>query len=334
MNALFLASLDPLHHVVDKNVFGTSLRLSVVMLVVGGFVTIWALSSAAKRIATGPESIGNERYVTKGRLAQLVEMIVVYLRDEMLTPVLGAATTRRYLPFLMTQFFFILTLNLFGLFPFIDLQTLVKNLMGVQHPEGTDWIFFGGTATASISVTAGLAVFSFIAIQGHAFRELGIRGWLEHLCGGKDVVAGPKGLWLIVPIIFVVEFMGLFIKPAALAIRLFANMVGGHTLLATLLMFGAMALQAGMGVVSIGSISLLSGVFAVLITFLELFVAVLQAFIFMFLTAVFISTMSHHDEHDEHEGHEGPEGHEGHHHELGHGNAQPHAIPVPAGAAH
>jgi len=131
-----------------------------------------------------------------------------------------------------------------------------------------------------------------------------------------------------VPLIFVVEFMGLFIKPAALSIRLFANMVGGHTLLATLLMFGAMAMQAGMGWIGVGSISLVSGIFAVLITFLELFVAVLQAFIFMFLTAVFISTMSHHDEdHEEHghaeHGHAGHEGHAGH----GHGHT---AEAVPA----
>ncbi|MBX3355693.1 MAG: F0F1 ATP synthase subunit A [Phycisphaeraceae bacterium] len=317
MNALFLAGLDPLHHVVDKKVFGSQfISISMVMLIVGGALTIWALSHAAKRIATGPESLGNERYITKGRLAQLIETLVVYLRDEMLTPVLGAATARRYLPFLMTQFFLILTLNLLGLIPLIDVQTLFKNLVGVQTPEGADWVFFGGTATASLSVTAGLAIFSFIAIQMHAFRELGVKGWLEHLCGGRDLLVGPKGLWLVVPIIFVVEFMGLFIKPAALAIRLFANMVGGHTLLATLLMFGAMALQGGMGLLGVGGITVVSGIFAVLITFLEVFVAVLQAFIFMFLTAVFISTMSHHDE--EH-------GHEDHGHEE-HGHAQPAAV--------
>jgi len=318
MNTLLLAALDPLHHVVDKPVYGTSVSLSSVMIVVGGIVTVWALAAAAKRIATGPESIGNERFVTKGRLAQLVETMVVYMRDEMLTPVLGAATTRKYLPFLMTQFFFILTLNLFGLFPLMDVQTLIKNMVGIKTPDGTDWVFFGGTATASISVTAALALTSFIAIQRHAFKELGLRGWLEHLCGGRDLLTGPKALWLIVPLIFVVEFMGLFIKPAALSIRLFANMVGGHTLLATLLMFGAMAAQAGMGWLGIGTISIVSGIFAVLITFLELFVAVLQAFIFMFLTAVFISTMSHHD--DEH-GHEEHEEHEAHGHgavELAH----------------
>ncbi|MBM4112031.1 MAG: F0F1 ATP synthase subunit A [Phycisphaerae bacterium] len=325
MNPLLLASgLDPLHHVVDKPVYGTAINLSVVMLVVGGLVTMWMLWLASRRIATGPASEGNERYVSKGRLAQLVEVTIVYLRDEMLTPVLGAERTRRYLPFLLTQFFFILVLNVFGLIPMMDMQTIVKHLIGAQPPPGEDWVFFGGTATASLSVTGALAIFSFIVIQAHGFKELGVKGWLEHLCGGHDLVAGPKALWLIVPLIFVVEFMGLFIKPAALAIRLFANMVGGHTLLATLLLFGAMALNAGMGMVGVGSISVAAVIFAVLISFLEIFVALLQAFIFMFLTAVFISTMSHHDE--EHEGHEehahAPQG------AAGHGHAAPQAVPA------
>jgi len=160
----------------------------------------------------------------------------------------------------------------------------------------------GGTATANLMVTGGLAIICFFVIQWHAFRELGLGGWLEHLCGGSDLVRGPKGLYLVIPIIFAVEFLGLFIKPAALAIRLFANMVGGHTLMATLLMFGMMAAKAGLGGLAVGGITLASGAFALVIFFLEIFVAFLQAFIFMFLTAVFISTMSHHDEEhgDEH----------------------------------
>ena len=170
-------------------------------------------------------------------------------------------------------------------------------------------MFFGGTATASLAVTGALAFISFVVIQIHSIRELGFGGWIEHLCGGHDLVAGPKGLWLVIPIIFVVEFLGLFIKPAALAIRLFANMVGGHTLMATLLGFGGLALGSGLGMLAVGGITFVSALFAVLIGVLEVFVAFLQAFIFMFLTAVFISTMSHEEhEHDEHHGHEGHHG--------------------------
>ncbi len=115
-----------------------------------------------------------------------------------------------------------------------------------------------------------------------------------------------KGLWFVVPIIFTVEVLGLIIKPAALAIRLFANMVGGHTLMATLMLFGAMA--GSLGIAAVSGISLVAGVAAVVISFLELFVAFLQAFVFMFLTAVFISQMSHGEEH-----HDEEHGHEDHH---------------------
>ena len=125
------------------------------------------------------------------------------------------------------------------------------------------------------------------------------RGYLEHLCGGliplPHILLAP-----VVLIIFVVELAGQFIKPAALAIRLFANMVAGHTLMAVLLGFGAQAAKGGMGPVGITGISLISILAAIAITFLELFVAFLQAFIFMFLTAVFISLLSHHGEEHEH----------------------------------
>jgi F-type H+-transporting ATPase subunit a len=112
----------------------------------------------------------------------------------------------------------------------------------------------------------------------------------------------------------VVEILGLFIKPAALAIRLFANMVAGHTLMATQLGFGAMALNAkGWGLaVPISAVSIVA---AVAISVMELFVAFLQAFVFMFLTAVFIGMMSHHGDHDH--GHDHDHAHDhghGHHH--------------------
>ena len=117
-------------------------------------------------------------------------------------------------------------------------------------------------------------------------------------CG---LAKGPKGLWLVVPIVFAVEFAGVFIKPIALAIRLFANMLGGHILLATIIMLPSMpqlGLELGGGT-WIG-VPVASGLFAVALTVLELFVAFLQAFVFMFLTAVFISLMSH-EEHDHEE---------------------------------
>ncbi len=298
----FLAAEDPTSHVRDMlfTVGGVPLTLHTITLVVVTAIFLVAMIYAAGAIKTGPQSMGNDRYITRGRFPQMIEAMTVYLRDEMLTPVMGEKTTRQYLPYLMTLFFFILFINVFGLIPFSD----IFHLFGFHQP------LFGGTPTASITVTSALAVISFLVIQTHAIRELGIKGFFLHLTGG--LVPGPIYLAPVVAIVFVVEFMGLFIKPAALAIRLFANMVAGHTLMAVLLGFGAMVQEKGAGMLGVGTVSLVTGVAAVAISFLELFVAFLQAFIFMFLTAVFISLMSHHDEHEhEHkEHHEHDESHD------------------------
>ena len=288
-----LASDDPTTHVRDVILLKVGdfpiLTMHMVTLIAVAGVFVWVMTRAAAAIATGPESEGNDRYLTRGRIAQLIETMVIYLRDEMLLPVLGRAHTARYLPYLLTLFFFVLFQNLFGLIPVAD----ILHLAGVHNTP------IGGTATANIMVTGALAVLSFIMIEVHAFREQGIKGWLIHNFGG--LVPGPWYLFPIAMLVFTVELTGHFIKPVALAIRLFANMFAGHTLMAVLLSFGVMAGKAGMGTLGITSISLISGGAAVLVMFLELFVAFLQAFIFMFLTAVFISLLSHHDEAHEHE---------------------------------
>ena len=116
--------------------------------------------------------------------------------------------------------------------------------------------------------------------------------------------ASPRRVARIAPsasfaIMLPIELLGLFIKPVALSIRLFANMVAGHTLMAVIASFGTMALRSSNDWIMSGSISLASVIVAIPISFLELFVALLQAFIFMFLTTVFIGQMTHH--HEEHE---------------------------------
>jgi F-type H+-transporting ATPase subunit a len=304
---LTLAAADPLDHVTDLvliKINGTPvLTMHMVTIVLVAILFVLMMMAAARSIATGPASEGNERYITKGKWGQFVESIVVYLRDDMLEPVLGKKDTRRYLPYLLSLFFFILFNNLFGLIPMLD----IMHLFGVHET----WL--GGTATANIMVTGALALLSFILIQVHAFRELGIKGWLEHQTGG--LINEPVYIWPVMLVVVPVELAGQFIKPTALAIRLFANMVAGHTLMAVLTGFGLAAAEGGMGGLGIGAISVVSGVAAVMITFLELFVAFLQAFIFMFLTAVFISLMSHHDEEHGHE-HEHSEEHEHGSHEA------------------
>ena len=317
MTLLLASGANPLGHVLDKSSgfsekFGTDVKLSVVSLIVGAVIALVWLLYSASRIRIGPESQGHDRWVTKGRPAQIVEVLVDGLYSQMLEPVMGARLARAWLPFLLSLFFFVLVLNLMGLIPLMDIQEIAHSFGGHGTEEENAaaknaMLWIGGTATASLSVNMALALWAFLAIQWQSVRELGVKGTLEHLCGGHELVAN-KGLWFVVPIIFVVEVLGMVIKPAALAIRLFANMVGGHTLMATLMMFGAMAGSAGLAMFAVGGISLLAGGFAVIITFLELFVAFLQAFVFMFLTAVFISQMAHHGEH-----HDEEHGHEDHH---------------------
>ena len=210
----FLASgSNPLGHVVDKYFLGSPVPLSAIMVVVAGFVTVFFLLRAAKAIATGPESLGATRYVARTRLGQLVECIIVYLRDQALEPILGKANTRRYMPILLTIFFFILTMNLFGMVPFADLQHFLDEAFRLKEKLHIDtdaeFIFLGGTATASIFVTGGLALISLVLIFAHSFRELGVAGTFEHLCGGPELVRGPKGLLLVVPIIFIIELSGM-----------------------------------------------------------------------------------------------------------------------------
>jgi F-type H+-transporting ATPase subunit a len=258
-------------------------------LILAAIVTLLVLRYSAKRISVGDEGLGTDRYLTEGRVAQLIEVLTLYMRDSVIKPVLGKDTAR-FLPYLLSVFYFILTCNLLGMIPFADIQVVFGKLAMQRE---TDWIVFGGTATSNINVTIGLAIVSFFVIQVHAFKSLGLGGWAHHLTGGAPLY--------LLPIMLPIEFMGMFIKPAALAIRLFANMVGGHTMLAVLTMFGMMAFEATSSWLLTGSIGVVSTIAAVIISFLELFVAFLQAFIFMFLTTVFIGQMSHHG--DEHEGH-------------------------------
>lgn len=179
-----------------------------------------------------------------------MESVIIYLRDEVVYANIKGAAAQRLLPYFITLFFSILLMNLFGLIPGLH------------------------TATGAIGVTAGLAITAFIVINYTAIRESGIGAWLAHLTGGVPARMWP--MWLImVPI----EFMGMFIKPFVLTMRLFANMTAGHIIL-----------LAFVGLIFFFKsifIAPASTAFSVFIYFLELLAAFLQAYIFTMLTAVF-----------------------------------------------
>lgn len=247
------------------------------------------------------KKIGADGYVTKNRFAHMIEVICVYLREEVARPLLGARTNR-LMPFLWTIFFFILVNNLLGLLPLLDIVHLVSPGLRAEHRAP-----IGGTATQNIWVTGVLAVISAIFFNLVAVRHLGIVGYLKHLTAGAPFPASI--------LIFFLELLSqLFIKPFALAMRLFANMTGGHILLATLI--GFVAMVAEQSLVVRGPVTIISVVGGFAIMLLEIFVAFMQAFVFMFLTTVFIALMDH-DEHEHEHGHD----HE-HGHATGHEHAQ------------
>ncbi len=289
---LLLAADNPLDHVVDVELFGSGLwafTLHTGTLILAAVITVWVMMSAARSIATGPESQGVDRYLARGKLAQMIEVTCLYIRDEVVRPLLGE-NTDKFIPYLWTLFFFILINNLLGLVPLLDVQHLFGALvLGDAH-----WAIVGGTATGNIAITAGLAIIAFIIIQVNGLRSCGIKGWATHFLGGAPL--------MLAPIMIPVEIMGTFIKPFALAVRLFANMVAGHTLLATLLMFTKMGLE-GLGVFGGAPITIAAVIAAFALTFLELLVAFIQAFVFMFLTAVFIAQLTTHHHDDSHEEH-------------------------------
>jgi len=239
--------LDKLHF----ELFGINLSITkpVIFLWLAGLILFLALTLSFR---------GGR--LMRSKFAQLLEVYILFVRDEIVYPNLGEKDGRRLLPFFLTLFFFILTCNLLGMVP------------------------SGSTATGNVNVTAGLAIIAFVMIQGMGIVK---NGFIHHF---KAMV--PSGLPVfIVPIMIPVEIISMFTKPFALCIRLFANMVAGHAVI--LAFFGLVFMMQGFTRYLLGPLPLL-GVIG--ISILEIFIAHLQAFIFTILTAMF-TAMSMHPSH-------------------------------------
>ncbi len=189
-------------------------------------------------------------------LSNVFEAIVVFLRDEVIVPAMGE-DGKRYLPYLLTVFFFILTCNLIGLVP------------------------WSATATGNISVTAALALISLFMVQLGGIREHGL---IHH---ATNLVPPGIPFWLL-PVMIPVEILGQLTKPFALCIRLYANMTAGHLVILSFLALIFVMKSYVIVPVSIG--------FALFINILEVFIAFLQAYIFTMLTSLFMG-MTIHPEH-------------------------------------
>ncbi len=235
-------------HLPSIHLFGIDLSITkhvvfmwiAVVLLISGF----SIASKAYKKSLVPKGIAN-----------FLEVLIIFVRDEIAKPTIGKGY-ERFLPYLLTVFFFILTCNFLGLIP------------------------YGATATSNIGVTSTLAIISFFVIQIGGVMKNGFFGYF------KGLIPHGVPVWLL-PIMFVVEMLGLFTKPFALAIRLFANLTAGHIVIYALL--GLIFILHTYIVIPV-SIS-----FALFIYLLEILVALIQAYIFTMLSSLFIGMAVHQD---------------------------------------
>jgi F-type H+-transporting ATPase subunit a len=220
----------------------------VVFLLLSALLVALVVIAAARAHLRSTQTIGRPRGFAAG-----LEAVILYLRNEVFLPVLGGHGGERFIPFVLSLFFFILFCNLFGLVP------------------------YGSTPTGNISVTMTLAIVTFCVVEIAGMRALG-RGYIG------TIIYWPHDmpLYLRIPLTVImtpVEIIGKFTKPFALTIRLFANMIAGHVIILALIglifMFGF-------------AVALAAIPMALFIMFLEILVAFIQAFVFALLAAVFI----------------------------------------------
>ena len=243
----------------------------VVILTIAALIVLGVFLPACRRIARGE--------VPRGRLAHFVESILLFIRDEVAIPTIGEHDYKRFLPFLWTLFVFIATMNLLGMIPFM------------------------GSPTASIAVTAALALVAFIIIHYNGIKA---NHGFGHYVQTFKVKLDREGklLQIMAPVIefgvFWIEIATAFIRGIVLAIRLFANMLAGHTTLFVVLSFiymvGLAVEQSLMHGGFYWPVTIASVLTLVALSMLEIFVGLLQAFVFVFLTATFIG-MAMHPEH-------------------------------------
>ncbi|MCA9048349.1 MAG: F0F1 ATP synthase subunit A [Planctomycetaceae bacterium] len=271
------------------NILGFQITKFMVLQVVAAVIVWFIFRGLAKRAAGGEP--------VRGRFWNFWEAIALFIRDEVVRPTIGdhhhnhgdeydfhgegthghgtshdhhrsfsySHPADQYLPFIWSCFFYILICNLLGAIPFL------------------------GSATGNLNVTGVLAVSAFVATVMYGFQAMGPSGFFKNMMPATGV-PGAFGSALTYGI-FAIEVFGFFIKHSVLAVRLFANIMGGHTVLAVILGFIAQAAHGNMalwGLVTFGSV-----VGQVFIGCLELFVAFLQAYVFAFLATIFIAGAVH-----------------------------------------
>jgi F-type H+-transporting ATPase subunit a len=244
-------------HLPQKLVFGRPLSKFMILELIAALLILVIYIPLARRAQQGVP--------VKGWKDNAFEVLLTFVRNEIAKPSIGEHDADRFVPFLWTLFLFILFNNLLGIFP------------------------FGGSATASIYVTGALALVVFFAIHVSAIAKMGVGHYIGSFWPHIDM-HWAMGL-PIKGLIFIIEIIGVLVRNGVLAVRLFANMFAGHMVLATILIFIYVARNAHPALW--GAISITSALGIVALSLLEIFVAFLQAYIFVFLTALFMGMAMH-----------------------------------------
>lgn len=236
-------------------IFGHQITKFMILELAAALLMVLIFVPLARRLSDGRPP--------KGRFWNMFEAIVLFLRNEVVRPAIGRHDAGRFLPLILTLFFFILFCNLMGLVPSC------------------------GSPTAAISVTAPLALLTFLFGVGSGMKKYGPVGFWVGLCPPMDI---PVVLRIVlVPMLLVLEIVGLLIRYGVLAVRLLANMFGGHLGLAIIVGF----IPAVAGSLLWYGVTPITVFGATAISMLELFIAFLQAYVFSFLAALFIGMAVH-----------------------------------------
>jgi len=238
-------------------IYDLSVTKNILSMLIGVVLLLWAMTSVAKKYSANSGAVAAPR-----GFQNFIEVVIIFIRDEVAKPNLGHKY-KKFMPLLLTIFFFIWINNMLGLLP------------------------GGANFTGNIAVTACLALVAFVVMMANSNKHF----W-SHLLNPPNVP------FLVKCLLVLIEVMSLCIKPVALMIRLFANMLAGHIVILSVIclifIFALMNVYVG------GVFTLVAIPFAIFMFMLELLVAAIQAFIFANLTAVFIGqaiedTHAHHE---------------------------------------
>jgi F-type H+-transporting ATPase subunit a len=238
--------------------FDISMTKNVVAMLISMAILLWVFISVAKAYTT------RKGKAPKG-MQSLIEPIIIFIRDEVAKPAIGEKKYEKYMPYLLTIFFFIWLNNLMGMVPFLP---------------------GGANVTGNITITMVLALFTFVITTINGNKAY----W-------KDIFNTPGVPWWLkfpIPLMPLVEVMGVFTKPFVLMVRLFANITAGHMIVlafvSLIFIFGQISPGLGYGT------SVVSVLFIVFMDMLELLVALIQAYVFTLLSALYfgMATEEHH----------------------------------------